>query len=871
MFKSVFKSGIRGTYNVSENPSFHTDLWAVYPAKHKQSGKLASVFIFDKTKFESLVNRLCSQSSARNPRQIITECYELVKYEVSQLTKLKHPQILTILEVLEETKLKFIFASEPIVSNLQNLDFKNENDLSIQKGLLEVSKGLQFLHNYCSIIHLNLQPSSVFVNSQGDWKLGGFKFLQNLNELSPLERENFYIMNNSSVVPFANLNLNYTAPELLFESGSQKLNTSNDIWSLGMLIYYLYNKGESLINCFDSNSPSDFKDEFRKFEQKFYRHLPSELKYLLRDVPDSLGTILTQLLARYPNDRMSIDQFIDSEFFDGSLIKMMWFIDEFATKSMKEKLIFLEGLLSNSNILAELPNTFRNSKLLNLLIEVITNETALLSNKALDPDTNTLISKCLLIVFRIGELLSKLSFQDRIYDTLLTTSKTKKSESQFSKLAKVSVKVRIALVSNFELLFKKLPQNNALDIVKEMADNCLTFVPTEVDLQAGQMQLQDMFLAQLQLCASMFDFSYIKNSLFPLLCQVFKTTTVLSTKVQTIKTFEYFIDQKVIDRIIVNEQLLPVLENVKSRDKRIIGAMLEVLSCLALSEHISLELETIVDKVIAQCQRLAFSCTECNKTEFTEFLKSVQSIQTTAIKRKLDTLSAGSNDVPATNFDTVINTPLLRTGLKEDKMKAPVLQPTSTRAAEPKAKPLTLRQSGTTRPAKSFSPAVPANTQSSRLGSNTGSSDFGGADGWDDDFNDFQESHSGPAKLNVSSRTEIDWSASSQPSTPGWTGGLVLEPQQRGGFGATSAQPTSNYTSIQPTSNYSSGHTSTFTTAQPSNYNVGVTSQTQIFAGPRNANLPPGFTANLVLTPNATGSSPRPSTNLNSAQDLNFL
>lgn len=182
MFKSVFKTGIRSTYNVSENASFHTELWAVYPAKHRLTGKAASVFIFDKTKFETLVQRMCSQSpNTTNPRLIISECYELIKKEVSKLTKLKHPQILTVLEVLEETRLKFIFATEAVVANLVTLDLNKEDELSIQKGLLEVSKGLQFLHNFCSTIHLNLQPSSVFVTSLGDWKLAGFKFLQNLN------------------------------------------------------------------------------------------------------------------------------------------------------------------------------------------------------------------------------------------------------------------------------------------------------------------------------------------------------------------------------------------------------------------------------------------------------------------------------------------------------------------------------------------------------------------------------------------------------------------------------------------------------------------------------------------------------------------
>ena len=97
-----------------------------------------------------------------------------------------------------------------------------------------------------------------------------------------------------SVVPFANFNLNFTAPELIIDSHT-KLDFANDIWSLGQLIYYLYNHHDLLINCFDANSISDYKQEFRKFEQKFYNHKPTELKYVLKDILTNYILISTNL------------------------------------------------------------------------------------------------------------------------------------------------------------------------------------------------------------------------------------------------------------------------------------------------------------------------------------------------------------------------------------------------------------------------------------------------------------------------------------------------------------------------------------------------------------------------------------------------
>lgn len=836
MFKSVFKTGIRGIYNVSDNLSFYTDGWSVYPAKHKLNGKVVSVFIFDKVKFETLVNRLCSQSpNTRNPRLIISECYDLLRFEVSQLTKLKHPQILTIIEVLEETKLKFLFVSEPIMANLSTLELSGEDELSIQKGLLEISKGLQFLHNYCSIVHLNLQPQSVFVNAQGDWKLAGFKFLQNLNDISSLERENFYIMNNSSVVPFANLNLNFTAPELIVDSTGLKLGTANDLWSLGLVIFYLYNRGDCLIDCFDNNSPSDFKDEFRKFQQKFYNHHPSELRYLLKQVPESLLLIITQLLARYPNDRISIDQFIDSNYFNGSLIKMMWFIDEFSTKTIEDKLVFLEGLLKQpDDLLSKLPTNFKNSKLLPLLVEVITSELNLLANSKPTPNTDKLMSASLLVVFRIGQDLSSLSFQDRIYEPLLNVTRIRRSDaSPLLKLSKTSVNIRLAIVMNLDTLLKKLQLKQISEIVKELASLCLTFSPSEVDLQVSQIQLQDLFLNNLELVVGMLDFPYMKNTLFPLLSQVFKTTTVLSTKLQTLKTFQMLINKKAIDRIVVNEQLLPVLENLKSRDKRIIILVLLFFTQLIQSDHISLDLEVLVDRALVQCLRLSFGCNECSKEEFNQFMDFINRIQKCLAERKLVTLS-GDSSVPPTSFDSIINTPLLRHGGKDDITITPLLKPMAPSknnrekpqppkkdaGMRPIVKPLRLK------PQKAPLKFEASNSQtniSSTLGSKLHLKNQ--VNDEDEEFDDFQGSSHQIAPSG--NGNPIDWSSARYQTQP----------------------------------DISSSHSQVL---QPQSFPIKASAQATA-----NVHYPPGFDAHLVLTPNSTGSPTKKVSNFNDS--LGFL
>ncbi|ODV80912.1 kinase-like protein [Suhomyces tanzawaensis NRRL Y-17324] len=796
---SFFQTGIRAAYTVSENPTFVSEPWSIYPAKHKQSGRVVSVFIFDKTKFEAQINKLCStNSSSKSPRVIISECYELIKNELSQLSKLKHPQILTIIEVLEETKLKFLFVSEALVDNLVTVNFSKQLDnLSIQKGLLQVSKGVQFLHNYCTIVHFNLQPSSIFINNQGDWKLGGFKFLQNLNEISPLERDNFYIMNNSSVVPFANLNLNFTAPELLIDA-QVKLDLANDIWSLGCLIYYLFNNGDTLISCFDQDSISDFKKEFRKFETKFYNHKHTELKYLLKNVPEKLYPIYPRLLARYPHDRLTIDEFIDSDFFNGSVIKAMLFIDEFSTKSVDEKFIFLKGLPETdehgNSLLQEFPISFRTLKLLPLLIDLVISELSVLDGSSISENVDQLLSHALDITFKIGLNLSSLTFQDRVYDVILKDNhKNKKNPDIFKRLINSSVKTRLTLVQNITVLKQKLNDKQMLEVVKKLDALILTTTfPHESNQQQDQVLLQELFLKSLTDLVSIMEFPYIKNTLLPLICQVFKTTSILSTKLVTIEAFGMFVDKKIIDKVIVNEQLFPVLKNLKSRDKRIVKNVLNFFAKVCESEHVNLSLESSIESVLPQCFSLAFGCNDCSKGEFRQFMQLINNLQKGLTEKKISSLSDRATS-PLTDeqksFQSLINTQSINEGNKEKITKAPqsktIMQPTrkagtgsqrqlpSTAQARPvptsppsqqtltpraKAAPLTLKPTQPKKTPLTFG-AVDQNSNNSNL-FNKLNSTFSKDE---DEFEDFQQASN---TTSTSSNTPaINWNTKA-PSTP---------------------------------------------------------------------------------------------------------
>lgn len=199
-------------------------MWKVYNGHKKSTKQEVSVFVFEKKSLERW---------SKDDRETMLET---LRRGVQQLTKIRHPHVLTVQHPLEESRDSLAFATEPVFASLANVvgdNVRSEKklyDVEIRHGLLQLFDGLQFLHQDAKIVHRNISAETIVINKNRSWKLFGFDFCianQPATDGTPHWPFREYT---PSLHVLAQPSLEYTAPELALNS----VNTpDSDLFSLG--------------------------------------------------------------------------------------------------------------------------------------------------------------------------------------------------------------------------------------------------------------------------------------------------------------------------------------------------------------------------------------------------------------------------------------------------------------------------------------------------------------------------------------------------------------------------------------------------------------------------------------------------------------
>ncbi|KAG8626110.1 hypothetical protein KVT40_006511 [Elsinoe batatas] len=612
MFSSAlksFSSNISSNYSLSPQPISHCGPWKIFDAKRKSTGKAASVFVFDKKSLEPQGGGLGGRSGGSSVKAAQQEVFERLKREASSLARLRHPNILELAEPVEETRNGgLMFATEPVTASLAALLADQDDkelsgggrgrssryvvkeseegaaakefeldELEIQKGLLQIGKGLEFLHESAGLVHGNLTPDAIIVNSKGDWKITGMSFTGAATDSNkPGSTPSIYlseVLNHDPRLPQAvQLNLDYTSPDFVLDNN---LTSAADMFSLGLVIIALYNSPhKSPVEC--HGSLSSYKRTFASSST-----VPSVNNNFLSKgkFPSNLASdLLPKLITRRPAQRLTARTLQEAQYFDNILVSTIRFLDSLPGKSASEKNQFLKGL---PKIMPQFPGSVLEKKVLPALLE--------------EMKDRDLLAPILQNVFAIIKTSTdgKRPFIDKVIPKLrevfIPGGKSATSEKDPSKEAGLMV-----VLENMATVADSVSG-------KEFRDDILPIIA--VGLGSSTHAVVDAALSTLPAVTPKLDYTTIKNELFPVIAGVFAHTNSLAIKIQGLEAFYTLCGgtedaelpmgdgldgsivnhdesrastSAVLDKFTIQEKIIPLMKGIKTKEPAVMMAAMKV-------------------------------------------------------------------------------------------------------------------------------------------------------------------------------------------------------------------------------------------------------------------------------------------------------
>ncbi|EFQ93302.1 hypothetical protein PTT_09355 [Pyrenophora teres f. teres 0-1] len=615
-----FTSNISSNYTLSPQPTSYSGPWKIYDAKKKSTGKAASVFVFDKKSLEPPAGAgFGGRSAASGLKRAHEEVVERLKKEASSLARLRHPSVLELAEPVEETRGGgLMFATEPVTASLSGLlQEKDEqeraggvggrrsryvveeadgqkrrreleiDELEIQKGLLQIAKGLEFLHESAGLVHANLTPDAVFINAKSDWKISGLGFStppENSTKptsVTPISLSE--VLNYDARLPrHVQLNIDYSSPDFVMDNN---ITPAADMFSLGMLIIALYNSPHK--------SPLDFNGSSSSYKRAFSSasSVPSKTNNFMSSQPlprDVAMGVLDRLITRRPAQRLNAREFQQAQYFDNILVSTIRFLDSLPAKTPNEKTQFMRGL---PRILDQFPKSVLDKKILPALLEEMK-----------DRELLTLI---LQNVFKIITMLpsGKRAFIDKVIPKLRETFLSAAAASN-----KAPAQERDSLKeAGLMVLLENMQVAADNSSGKEFKDDILPII--NYALESPTHSLVDAALRTLPIALPILDFSTVKNELFPVIANIFAKTSSMGIKIRGLEAFKTLCgggeneDQddfqgdgltgvvaapkpktsnvSILDKYTIQEKVVPLLRGIKTKEPAVMMAALDVFKAIS--------------------------------------------------------------------------------------------------------------------------------------------------------------------------------------------------------------------------------------------------------------------------------------------------
>uniref|UniRef100_A0A0C9RB40 SCYL2 protein n=1 Tax=Fopius arisanus TaxID=64838 RepID=A0A0C9RB40_9HYME len=532
-------------------------LWKVYSGFKKSTRQEASIFVFEK--------RLLDRWSTRQEREAVLEA---LKRGITQLTKLRHPQVLTVQHPLEESRDSLAFAAEPVFASLSNALGSLENcpqpipkslkdykllDVEIRYGLLQLGEGLAFLHSDVKLLHRNLCPDSIVINKHGAWKIFGFDSCalnQNPQDKQPSWNYTEY---DPSIPSVGQPHLDYQAPECIV-AGS--CGPPSDIFSLGMLAYVLHSPGNRPLHENHGDA-----SKCRRFFADFKGTLSaSKLGFL----PEGFKDAVKLMLSGNPELRPDAHQFIRIEYFMDIGVKTLNYLDKLFQWDNLQKSQFYKGL---PQVLKQLPHRVVLHRVLPCLYKEFVNA--------------PMIPFVLPSILQTLEECSAEEFSEHILPNLKPVLALEEPPQ-----------ISLVLMQKINLLLKLC----SAEVIKTDIVPMLTRA-----LDSRTEQLQELCLAALPSISTLIEGPSMKNVIIPRIKKICLKGTgsnsSLSVRVNCLLCLAKMLEH--LDKWIILDQILPFLQEIPhSGEPAILMAIIGIYKMVLTHSKLGISKEMLATKVL---------------------------------------------------------------------------------------------------------------------------------------------------------------------------------------------------------------------------------------------------------------------------------
>ncbi|XP_062989800.1 SCY1-like protein 2 [Elgaria multicarinata webbii] len=550
--------------------------WKIFNGTKKSTKQEVAVFVFDK--------KLMDKYQKFEKDQII----DSLKRGVQQLTRLRHPRLLTVQHPLEESRDCLAFCTEPVCASLANVlgnwdnlpsplpsDIKEYKlyDVETKYGLLQVSEGLSFLHSSVKMVHGNLTPENIILNKSGAWKIMGFDFC--IQSINPSEQEQKFSCKewDPNLPSLCLPNPEYLAPEYIL---SVSCETASDMYSLGAIMYAVFNNGKPI---FEVNKQDIYKSFSRQLDQ-LSRLGPNNLQ----NIPEEVCEHAKLLLNVAPAVRPDADQMTKIPFFDDVGAMTLQYFDSLFQRDNLQKSQFFKGL---PKVLPKLPKRVIVQRILPSL-----------TSEFVNPD---MVPFVLPNVLLIAEECTKEEYIKLILPDLSPVFKQQEP-----------IQILLIFLQKMDLLLTKTPPDEIKNSVLPMVYRAL---------EAPSIQIQELCLNIIPTFANLIDYPSMKNSLIPRIKNACLQTSSLAVRVNSLvclgKILEY------LDKWFVLDDILPFLQQIPSKEPAVLMGILGIYKCTFSHKKLGITKEQLAGKVLPHLIPLSIE-NNLNLNQFNSFISVIK-------------------------------------------------------------------------------------------------------------------------------------------------------------------------------------------------------------------------------------------------------